>query len=217
LDASAFLLLRDIHKARPLESIGPGRTVVHHQNALSDAFKQTEYGVLAIEMGAAMVVTPTCDLDDLESWQVCPVFEFGNDDPRKQRVFRFDFQDRFPLPRHPKGDFEDAFVDLADSRSVPKAMIVSGYRTAALATVYQSKLAEHIAKLFGRFWGFSEDETAPQDGLYRCMRDLMFFDLKAGDQQPVSMKKGQQFPPCPNCERIRKKAQYVLLTKHKRY
>jgi len=41
--------------------------------------------------------------------------------------------------------------------------------------------------------------------------------LQPGEVAPITLKKGDKFPRCLNCDRIHKGAQYILLTKHKRY
>lgn len=213
--ASEIYVIRTGNRDK-LDSLAPGEVSLFREPALSNRFDGPEHVVASAERGAIAILTPTCDLDE-SLWVVCPVLEFEEEDPVKDDVMRFKKKYRFPLAAHPNGYYGDSFIDFGDIRSIPAPIVKKGTRIAVLSVTYQAELASQAGKLFGRFWGFAAGEEVPENGLYRCYRDCLFYELKAGEQQPLSLKKGDRFPDCPNCIKINKAAQFVLLRRHKKF
>jgi hypothetical protein len=198
-----------------------GTVRVIPESGATEPFKNgSEFVMVKLERGAVAIMTPTCDLSDADLWQIAPVLEFNaSEDKRKGLVFGGHLQDKFPVVAHPEGYYADAYIDLADLRTLPRDFVKGGTRVAALNSDYQRELAEFAAKLFGRFWGMNPDEgdVVPEDGLYRCIRDSYHHDVRPGEISPISLRKGDLFPRCANCDRIHKGAQFILLSKHRRY
>jgi hypothetical protein len=241
LSAPAFFQQGDIFPDAPLISIPPSEHLViirnlqtgerielfnqqdvrlHHEqgvNAFTDG--EREHVVVSAQRGMAMVVTQTCDLVDNENWLVCPCYSVEGSDVNEGMLFsehplKQHYRTIFGLPAHPNDYFGSRYVDLADIRSIHSSSLGLSKRIASLNSLPQQALNEKIALMFSRQWGHSEGEEVPRDGKYRCNLCNRFDGIQNQDRM---LRRGDKFPKCDNCARIRKRAQWYILQPHKRF
>lgn len=205
-----LIIIRGVNKEKLSDPEQPIRMYAESSVAVDAFTEDSELVVLRAERGLGMVLTPTCDLGKTSKWQVCILRPLDVDDSLRDRTMRFDIANRFPVLAHPGDYFDEGYIDLFEMQTVDRAAVKLKNRIARLAPEYQAELANHFSGLFGRLWGYgSADDRAPEEGYYRCIRCCHYHELKPDPQPPVQfVKKGDQFPPCANCQRIRKTPQY---------
>lgn len=215
-----LVVVRHTHTGARLDVLDRTTPVsLHHEQAVPGAFDQREHVLVSAERGPAMIITQTCDLDDHENWQLCPLrllegsevkegMLFSDSDPPKG------YRNLFGLPAHPDGYFEKSYVDLADVRSIHRDSVVINQRIASLSALSQVALGEKLAETFGREWGYRDGDEVPQDGTYRCHLCNWFINV---DNPPHELKKGDRFPECPACKKRHKSPQWYKLQPNRRY
>jgi hypothetical protein len=211
-----LILIRNSYKGR-IDQLAAGSVELVREQAVGDAFDGThEYVAVAAERIWAMLMTPTCDLDDLEVWAVWPLYRIegaGADieravsAPSHPTLMRLPANDRFP----------DSYIDVTDFRSIGKQHFQLKDRIASVTREAQHELTERFLKASGRPWGYGPGETVEplarrETGKYRCAR-CNIYDVTVSE---ISLTPGQQFPVCDNCKKINKSAQWYPLTKHKK-
>jgi hypothetical protein len=211
-----LILIRDSNKAR-IDQLAAGRVELVREQAVGDAFDDArEYVAVAAERIWAMLMTPTCDLDDLAVWSVWPLYtvEGAGADveralaaPSHPTLLRLPTNDRFP----------DSYIDVTDFRSIGRHHFQLKDRIASVTREAQHELTERFLKASGRPWGYGPGETVEplarrETGKYRCAR-CNLYDVIVSE---ISLTPGQQFPLCDNCKKVKKAPQWYPLTMHKR-
>lgn len=163
-----------------------------------------------------MLMTPTCDLDDLAVLAVWPLYgvEGAGEDieralatPSHPTLLRLPDNDHFPA----------SYIDVTDFRSIGKEHFQLKDRVASVTREAQHDLTERFLKASGRSWGYGPGETVQplaryETGRYRCARCNLYNVIVS----EISLKPGEQFPVCENCKKINKAAQWYPVTKHKK-
>jgi len=211
-----LILIRGDNRQR-LDHLAAGPVELVREQAVGDAFDGTaEYVAIAAERTRAMLMTPTCDLDDLIVWAVWPLYPVegaGADleralaTPSHPTLFRLPDNDYFPA----------SYIDVTDFRSIGKEHFQLKDRIASVTREAQHELTERFLKASGRPWGYGPGETVPpllryETGQYRCGR-CNLYNVTVSE---ISLKPGEQFPDCDNCKKIHKSAQWYPVTKHKK-
>jgi YjzC-like protein len=185
------------------------------EGALADAFDNDhpEFVAVTVQRVPAVLITPTCDLDKREVWQFVPIREIPAD--AKKDIFAGKMTSLFPVHAIEEAGLNDSVIDVGDVRLVRREAIRPDLRLKSLSPDACSALSEIIVRAAGRVWGYKSGELVPEDGIYRCARDNAHYDLKH-EPKLQELKKGDQFPECPNCSWSHKSAQWYRLTKAKR-
>jgi hypothetical protein len=211
-----LILIRDSKRAR-IDQLAAGPVELVREQAVGDAFDDAhEYVAVAAERIWAMLMTPTCDLDDLVVWAAWPLYgvegagteiERALSAPSHPTLLKLPDNDRFPA----------SYIDVTDFRSIGKKHFQLKDRIASVTREAQHELTERFLKASGRPWGYGPGETVEplahrETGKYRCAR-CNLYDVTVSE---ISLTPGQQFPECDNCKKIHKAAQWYSLTKHKK-
>ena len=211
-----LVLIRGSYNRR-IDQLSAGSVELTRERAVGDAFDGTpEYVAVAAERIWAMLMTPTCDLDDLTVWAVWPFYavEGAAEDvekalaaPSHPTLLRVPDNDRFPA----------SYIDLTDFRSIGKEHFQLKNRIASITREAQHEVTERFLKASGRPWGYGPGETVQprsryETGKYRCAR-CNLYDVTVPESL---LKPGEQFPVCDNCKKINKTPQWYPLTKHKK-
>ncbi len=217
LPASDELILIRHSQDRQLDHLTAGPVELVREKAVANAFESAhEYVAVAAVRIWAMLMTPTCDLDDLAVWAVWPLYGLegaGADveralaTPSHPTLLRLPDNDRFPA----------SYIDVTDFRSIGKEQFQLKNRIASVTREAQHELTERFLKASGRPWGYGPGEIVQplarhETGRYRCAR-CNLYDLTVSE---VFIKQGELFPVCDNCRKINKAAQWYPLTKHKK-
>lgn len=173
-----------------------------------------EYVAASAERSLAAILTQTCDLADQELWLVCPVMHLAESGIDEGNLFAGKYANLLGVPRHPSGYFEKGFMDLARCLAVRRESIQQGDRIASLTLAAQHALTDKLSETLTRPWGFAPGEVVPQSGKYRCFRCFQFWGL---ENKIWELEAASTFPECPDCQRIKKRAQWRPLRKHARY
>jgi hypothetical protein len=118
----------------------------------------------------------------------------------------------FPLYEIPDAGLTKSVVDVGDLRPVHRNAVAADLRLKSMAPDTYNALGEMIVRAQARTWGYAPGELVPEDGFYKCGVDNKHYALRE-NTAPVELKKGGQFPACPNCKWSRKTAQWYRLTK----
>jgi len=210
-----LILIRSTHRKVQLPHLDPGQVELVRERAVADAFDGTdEYVAVAAERRWCMLMTPTCDLEDLETWAVWPMYpvdgsglERALEQPHHPTLLRLPDHEHFP----------PAYIDVTDFRSIGKKQFQLKDRVASITREAQHELTERFLKAAGRPWGYGPGETVEQPGKYethkfRCAR-CNLYDVIPSE---VTLEPGNNFPVCESCKAIRKTAQWYPLTKHRK-
>jgi hypothetical protein len=211
-----LILIRDRDKQR-LDHLAAGPVELLRERAVGDAFDAgTEYVAVAAERIWAMLMTPTCDLDGLVTWGVWPLYGVEGAGADIERALA--------APSHPtllrlpdNDNFPASYIDVTDFRSIAKEHFQLKDRIASVTREAQHEITERFIKGQGRSWGYGQGETVPplaryETGTYRCAR-CNLYNVSVSE---ISLKPGEQFPVCDNCQKINKAAQWYQVTKHKK-
>lgn len=192
----------------------PGSLLASSEELLNAFDDAPEYIAASAERGLAAILTQTCDLTDQEQWLVCPLLALEGTDIDEGNLFADKYANFFGMPKHPLGYFETGFLDLARCFTIRRESVEQRDRIASLTARAQHALTDKISETLTRLWGYSPGEEVPQTGKYRCIRCFQFYDL---ENKIWEFQAGTKFGDCPDCEKIKKKAQWRLLRKHKKY
>lgn len=211
-----LVLVRSAHHALPLEHLEPGEVLLVDEVGKTDAFERgTEYVAVSASRGHAMLVTPTCDLDNNEVWAVWPLrpiegcgLDLGNLRAGK-------FANLFLLPDHKY--FDPAFIDVTDIRPVSPEHFPLKNRIASLTREGEDEVLQRFHRALGRTWGYAEGETIEPLGKheverFRCARCNMN-DIEV---PIVELKPGMKAPECTSCKKLGRAAQWYPLTKYRK-
>ncbi len=202
-----LILIRANHNR--LDHLAAGPVELVREQGVGDAFDGTpEYVAIAAERIWAMLMTPTCDLDDLAVWSVWPLYGAEG--------AGVDIERALATPSHPtllklpdNDHFPGSYIDVTDFRSIGKEHFQLKDRIASVTREAQHELTERFLKALGRPWGYGPGETVQplarhETGKYRCAR-CNVYDVNVSE---ISLKPGDQFPACDNCKKIHKAAQW---------
>jgi hypothetical protein len=210
------VVARSSHHRRPIEHLEAGVVELVHELALPDAFDLgTEYVVVSSTQGIAMIITATCDLDDLDLWIVTPLRPVEGSDLDLGNLEAGKYSNLYTLPGN--GYFSRSFIDLSDLRPVRSQQAPLKNRIASLTREAQSEIIEKMYFSIGRPWGYRADERVEplgkyETGKFRCARCNLYDVTVPEKTLPV----GAEFPECDNCKKIRKAAQWYPLTEHRK-
>jgi hypothetical protein len=199
-----------------MDHLQPGEVELVRELALQDAFDiGTEYIVVSAVKGAAMIITATCDLDDLDIWMVTPLrpvegsrLDVGNLEAGK-------YANLYSLPAN--GYFQPSFLDLSDLRPARPQQAPLKNRIASVTREAQFDIVERMYSSIGRTWGYRAGEKVEPAGKYetgkfRCAR-CNLYDVPVSEK---TLPVGAEFPECEQCAKIKKPAQWYPLTKHRK-
>lgn len=192
---------------RPLEPV--------REKLVGDAFDEgrTEFIAVAAQRVPAVLMTPTCDLEKRDVWLFSPLKEVP--DEVSKEIFSGKAVSLFPVYEIPEAGLPGSVIDVGDLRPVHRVAVAPDLRLKSMSPEATSALAEMIVRSQSRVWGYAAGELVPEDGVYRCLRDNSYYELKAPAQQ-LELKKGDKFPDCTNCKWSHKTAQWYRLTKLKK-
>lgn len=182
---------------------------------LLNAFDDTpEYIAASAERGLAALLTQTCDLVDQDQWLVSPLMTIKGTAIEEGNLFAGKYSNLFGMPRHPFDYFDMGFLDLAKCFSIHRESVQQKDRIASLSAGAQHALTDKLSDMLTRLWGYAPGDFILAAGKYRCIRCFQFYGLA---NAVLDLQAGDQFPECPDCVRIKKKAQWRLLRRHKKY
>jgi len=154
-----LILIRSSENRQRTDRLAPGIFELVREQAVGDAFDGShEYVAVAAERIWAMLMTPTCDLDDLAVWAVWPLYgvEGAGEDveralatPSHPTLLRLPNNDHFPA----------SYIDVTDFRSIGKEHFQLKDRIASVTREAQHELTERFLKASGRPWGHGPGET----------------------------------------------------------
>jgi hypothetical protein len=212
---NSLVLIRSSHHRFPLEHLEPGEVVLAAEDTLSDAFDSGhEYAAVSVLRSYAMLVTPTCDLDQPEgvfiAWPLRP-FEGSNLNEGNLAAGRY--ANLFLLPEHKYID--RCFVDVTDLRPIRPQHFPLKDRIASVTRVGMDEILQKFHGSLGRLWGYAEGEIVEplgryETGVFRCAR-CNVYEIKVPE---ILIKPGTAAPACDNCKKIGRQAQWYPLTKH---
>jgi hypothetical protein len=176
----------------------------------------SEYAVVSVQRGHAMLITPTCDLQDENGlWIVWPLHQLEGSAVDVGLLKAGRYANLYPLPEHEY--FDSGFVDFTDIRPVRPEQFQKKDRVASIAREGQNDLFGKFHKAMGRTWGYREGEKIEALGKheiakFRCAQ-CNIYDVAV----PVMpLTPGDPAPRCANCEKIDKAEQWYPLTKHRK-
>lgn len=197
---------------RPWEP-APGSLIASDERLVTAFDGSAEYIAVPAERGLAAIVTQTCDLVDQEQWMVSPLLSLDGADIDEGNLFAGKFANLFGMPKHPL-HFDAGFLDLGRCLPIRRSTVELKDRIASLSMGAQHALNDKLSETLTRVWGYSPGEVVPTSGKYRCVRCFQFFDVS---NQIVEFQEGEKFTECPDCLKIKKRAQWRILRKHKKY
>lgn len=211
---AGLILLRqagDRAYSYPLER---GRPLEHVPENLVDAFdgERPEFIVVTAQRVPAVLMTPTCDLEKRELWLFSPL---KMPEEHRDQIFSGKALSLFPIYAIPEAGIKDSAIDVGDLRPVHRNLVKADLRIKSMGREALLALGEMMTRAQSRIWGYAPGELVPHDGKYRCARDNAHYDLKT-PPDPVELKRGGQFPECPNCSWSHKSAQWYMLSKLRR-
>jgi hypothetical protein len=212
----ASVVVRSTHHRLPIEHLEAGDVDLVRELALADAFDLgPEYIVVSAVKGPAMIITATCDLDDLDIWMVTPLrpvegcgLDVGNLEAGK-------YVNLYHLPENDY--FAPPFLDLSDLRPARPQLAPLKNRIASVKRDAQFDIVERMYSSIGRAWGYRKGEKVEPPGKYetekfRCAR-CNLYDVPVPEK---ALPVGAEFPECEQCAKIKKPAQWYRLTKHRK-
>ena len=216
---NALVLIRQSHHRLPLEGghLKPGEVTLVDERVLSDVFETgSEYAAVSVQRGLAMLITPTCDLEQDDgvwaTWPLRPIdgsgLDVGNLDAGK-------FTNLYRLPDH--RHFEGMFVDMTDIRPVRPQQFPLRDRVASTTRLGLDEILRKFHGALGRIWGYGEGEIIEQrskheTGKFRCAA-CNLYDIPVSEQV---LKPGDSAPTCENCKKIKRHPQWYPLSEHRK-
>ncbi len=211
-----LLILRAAHYQRPLPHLQPGPIEITREAALNDAFESVdEYIAVGVRRVHAVIMSATCDLENISTWAVWPLNRIEGADVDEVALSQGKYVNLFRLPDH--RNFPPAFIDFSSISVVARGATGLGDRVAVISREGQDELMDRFAESIGRHWGNASGTDVPplgryQTGKYRCAR-CNLYDIPPNEQ---TLGPGATFPLCENCSKINKAAQWYPLTKHRK-
>src|SRR5205823_14496840 len=114
----SLVVVRSAHQQFRIDHLKPGDAVLVDELALNDAFERgSEYCVVSVQRSSAMLVTPTCDLDQEDGvWMVWPLRPIEGSGLDVGNLNAGKFANLYRLPDHKY--FDSVFLDISDIRPV---------------------------------------------------------------------------------------------------
>ena len=192
---NSLVLVRKPHHRFPIAHLEPGEAVLVDELALNDAFDRgSEYAVVSVLRGLAMLVTPTCDLNqDAGVWMVWPIRPIEGSGVDEGNLNAGKFSNLYRLPDHKY--FDSAFVDLTDVRAVRPQQFPLKARIASTSREAQDELLQKFHRAMGRIWGYAAGEKIDplakyETGNFRCAQ-CNRYDIKVSE---APLKPGSDAP-----------------------
>ncbi len=136
------------------------------EKALPDAFeKDTEYAAVTVQRGIAMLVTPTCDLNSLDVWMVCPLRPVAASGLDLGNLRAGKYTNLYLLPDHE--NIDEALLDLTDIRSVRPQQFPLKNRIASVTREGTDEVLRKFHGSLGRTWGYAPGEIIEPLGKYQ--------------------------------------------------
>jgi hypothetical protein len=192
----------------------PGILQASSEQLLSAFDGAAEYVAVSAERGLAAILTQTCDLVDQEQWLVSPLLALAGSEIDEGNLFAGKYANLFGMPKHPSGYFEVGFLDLSKCFVIRRESVQQKDRIASLNLDAQHALNDKFAEALNRMWGHAPGDDVPETGKYRCIRCFQFYGL---ENKTIDLRASDKFPECEDCLKIKKKAQWRQLRKHKKY
>lgn len=212
-----LILIRSRHYRQQIDHLEAGEIEIVRERAVADAFDAgSEYIAVAAERIWAMLMTPTCDLEDLQVWSVWPLYGVNGADGQVRRALAAPSHPT--LLRLPDNDrFPSSYIDVTDFRSIGREHFPLKNRVASVTREAQGELTERFLKASGRPWGYGPGEKVEalakyETGKFRCAR-CNLYEVVVPE---ITLTRNDLFPVCENCKKINKTAQWYPLTKHKK-
>lgn len=211
---SELVILRRPDMFLPPETLESGDLRAVRESSLNAFDGFSEYVAVSASRAVAVLVTQTCDLNDKEYWLFSPFKSLDGSGIDEGNLFSGRFATLFGLPAHPNGEFEKAFIDLADLRLVHRdAVPPLSERMTSLSLQVRSALSEKLAQTMGRRWGYAPGEVVPTNATYRCEQCNRYEGQGSSDHQLAA---GTRFPVCESCRKYRKTAMWYPLLPRRR-
>ena len=204
-----LLLLRLPRSRSRISELPSGLVEVVREKVIGDAFDQAEYVGLAAVRAAAVLMTQTCDLSRNEFWTVAPLEPLDQASIDRGNLYGGHYKKYFPFPKHQH--FEESLIEITDLHAIRPENVGVGNRIASVKMPIQQLLSDRFLHAMGRRWGHAEGEEAPKDGKYRCL-GCNDFDMPVNERP---FEKGEKFPVCERCAKIKRPTQWYLLHKPK--
>ncbi len=216
----SLVIVRSSHHRLPLDHLVPGEAELVDERVLNDAFERgTEYSVMSVLRGLAMVITATCDLDAAKDsggvWTVWPIRPIDGSGLDQGNLNAGKYTNLYRLPDHDY--FDGAFIDVTDLRPVRPEQCPLKNRIASISRLAQDDLFQKFHRSLGRIWGYAEGEIVDplgkyETGKFRCARCTLF-DVTVSEK---TLQPGLPAPECENCKKIGRSAQWYPLTKYRK-
>jgi len=194
----------------------PGPLQASSEQLLNAFDGAPEYVAVPAERGLAAILTQTCDLTNPEQlqWLVCPLLEIQEPTIDAGNLFAGKYANLFGMPKHPSGYFDMGYLDLTKCSTIRRESVAEKDRIASLTASAQHALGDKLSETLTRPWGYAPGELVPATGRYRCLRCFLFDGL---ENRIWDFEVGAKFGDCPDCSKIKKKAQWRPLRKHAKY
>jgi hypothetical protein len=180
----SLVIVRSTHHKLPLEDdhLVPSNAELVDERVLNDAFeKRSEYAVVSVSRGLAVLVTPTCDLESLAEaggvWMVWPLHPMEGSGLDQGNLTAGKYANLYKLPEY--DHFDSCFIDLTDIRPVRPKHFPAGNRVASMTREAQDDVLQRFHRSLGRVWGYAEGEIIEplakyETGNFRCARCNLF-------------------------------------------
>ncbi len=212
----ALVLVRSTHYKFPLEHLKAGEVLLVDELGLDDPFERgSEYAVVTVVRGKAMLITPTCYLDQEDGvWAVWPWRPLEGSGLDVGNLNAGKFANLYRLPDHKY--FDSVFIDVTDIRPVRPKQFPLRSRIASITREAENDVLERFHRAMGRVWGYEEGETVQplgkyETGIFRCAQ-CNLYDVTVPQR---SLQPGSPAPECDNCKKIGRSAQWYPLAKHR--
>lgn len=166
------------------------------------------------ERVAAILITPTCNLEKGTSWTFCPIQLLAGE-PNLSRGTLFSqngYHGLFGLPVYPGIVTEEAYVDFSQTVCVNKVLTPISARILSLGREATFALGTKLANYFGRDWGYAEGETIEEGGHYRCRICAASYGITLHDRE---LRRGDPAPRCSECSDRGRRASWAKLIQAK--
>lgn len=200
-----LLLLRAPRSRHLMEELPSGLVEVVREQALGGAFDTAEYVGVSSVRTIAVLMTQTCDLGRNDFWEIAPLEPLDEATIDRGNLYAGKYKKFFPFPKH--AHFEESIINITELHAIRPENVGLGNRVASLKMSTQQLLSDRFLHAMGRRWGHAEYEEVPKDGKYRCL-GCNDFDMPPTE---TTVKKGEQFPVCKRCEKIKRPTQWYLL------
>jgi hypothetical protein len=167
------------------------------QVSVNDAWQQGSELVLSrATKTKVMIMSQTCDLDNRTWIQVAPVHSAAQFTDKKMNSLETgEINFMFFLPPKPPAFLQKSFADLSLITTLHKSYLRSGNRILHLTAGARLRLQTHIARFYGRPFGFNTRDTVPQGASYLCANCV----FTSGTIQSSDFVKDSPFNDCPKC------------------